>query len=334
MRGLIVSREQGEATRSFRKNVWIGIIALYGVCLFWLAFMYGQTPSAQAQTIDPTPTATPTRPLLPLACTSKTAPRPLGPRAWVFVMNFQVPNTGCVLVFDRTRDNLFVGYQVVPGCSTYGDVTIINGKADFNGGYIRCSVNLSQTVNSIVGATVLTESAQYRYFYMYARGWLTNSVPITNVNILTGMLSSPVVGYAPVMTSYSPIWMNLPIIGSTVITPELLTHGLLTSHFNDTTFVQSICNFTTGPREQGWSFIYRDGLLRHWQNGIALCDFTGVPLVDFWQDGGEFFIGGSPERSTFTGILEEVLVDPAGSGRPPVFPDANFDVLMPVMGRE
>ena len=83
---------------------------------------------------------------LPPECTTRTQldKAPLD-RAWVFVMNFRVAKTGCMLVYDKTPENKYLGYlSLTDACTVLGDVRFGFGKAHFRGGYITCYVNVMQ----------------------------------------------------------------------------------------------------------------------------------------------------------------------------------------------
>jgi hypothetical protein len=102
---------------------------------------------------------------LPPECVTKTRLARISagwlPRAWVFVANFEVPDTACMLVYDRDDPNLVQGYTSLPGaCASLGTLQVTDGRAFFDGGgWMRCNVNIMEAVNAISGRITLTDTA-------------------------------------------------------------------------------------------------------------------------------------------------------------------------------
>ncbi len=249
---------------------------------------------------------------LPPECVTKTRLARISagwlPRAWVFVMNFEVPDTGCMLVYDRDDPNLVQGYTSLPGaCASLGTLQIADGRATFDGGgWMRCNVNIMEAVNAISGSITLTDTAVINGFYMLGRGVLSPTVAISPAD------SNLIVGYVPTNTLRQPISLYTPITETGAI-----TRALIYSEFNGSIKYQSHCGFAVNTIDQRFAMTRNNFDTKYWLNGYQKCDFQPFPKIDLAQDGGIFFIGGTPLGKRLMGTLEEVIVDPFDGGEPP-----------------
>ena len=249
---------------------------------------------------------------LPPECVTKTRLARISsgwlPRAWVFIMNFEVPDTGCMLVYDRDDPNLVQGYTSLPGaCASLGTLQINDGRALFDGGgWMRCNVNIMEAVNAISGSVTLTDTAVINGFYMLGRGVLSPTIAISPAD------SNLIVGYVPTNTLRQPIGLYAPITETGAI-----TRAVIYSEFNGSVKYQSHCGFIVRNTDQRFAMTRDNFDTKYWLNGYLKCDFPPFPKIDLAQDGGIFFIGGTPLGKRLMGTLEEVIVDPFDGGEPP-----------------
>lgn len=249
---------------------------------------------------------------LPPECVTKTRLARISsgwlPRAWVFVMNFEVPDTGCMLVYDRDDPNLVQGYTSLPGaCASQGTLQIADGRAMFDGdGWMSCSVNIMEAVNAISGSITLTDTAVINGFYMLGRGVLSPTIAISPAN------SNLIVGYIPTNTLRQPIGLYTPITETGTV-----TRAVIYTEFNGSIKYQSHCGFAVNTIDQRFAMTRNNFDTKYWLNGYLKCDFPPLPKIDLAQDGGVFFIGGTPLGKRLLGTLEEVIVDPFDGGEPP-----------------
>jgi hypothetical protein len=99
-----------------------------------------------------------------------------------------------------------------------------------------------------------------------------------------------------------------------------------------------VINFDGLP-EQVWGFTRANGQVKFWAGGERLCEFNR-PRIELWQDGGTFYIGGTPGGGAFLGWMEEAVMDPFdGSGPPgalgnnPLEPDEGYPSFAPLVIR-
>jgi hypothetical protein len=249
---------------------------------------------------------------LPPECVTKTRLARISagwlPRAWVFVANFEVPDTACMLVYDRDDPNLVQGYTSLPGaCASLGTLQINAGRATFDGGgWMRCNVNIMEAVNAISGSITLTDTAVINGFYMLGRGTLSPTVAISPAD------SNLIVGYVPTNTLRQPIGLYTPITETGAI-----TRALIYSEFNGSAKYKPDCAFTVRTQDQRFAMTRDNFDTKYWLNGYMKCDWQPFPKIDLAQDGGVFFIGGTPWGKRLLGTLEEVIVDPFDGGEPP-----------------
>jgi hypothetical protein len=242
----------------------------------------------------------------PPECTHKTQldESPLN-RAWVFVMNFRVNQTGCLIVYDRTQSNLVVRYKPLPDvCQAHGDVRFSDGRAYFRDGYVACNVNIMNAVNEIAPpAAQITETAVITAFYVLGRGIITPTLAITP-------------DQESIITAYKPDNPNLPTVSlGVVVTSTNPAQAKLVARFNATRYALDECGF---PFDSNTDYLFAytrpDDGIRMWlvtpSSRSQLCNFQPLPYIKLHQDGGTFYIGGVPEGLRFVGALEEVIFDP------------------------
>ncbi len=267
--------------------------------------------------------------VVPPECTTRTKLDVGIPRAWVFIMNFRVAKAGCMLVYDVSGPDKFIGFKSLPdACETAGDVRFFRGKAFFNGGYIKCSVNIMESVNEIVGRPMLTETANLDGFYMIGRGVLSPTVVISPAR------SNLVMSYQPDNPARPGVSMSVFVTSTQPNTAQILTA------FNGNLHGNPDCTFNfDGLPEQVWGVTRVNNTVKFWAGGDELCGFPR-PRIELWQDGGTFYIGGGPAGGAFLGWMEEAVMDPFdGSGPPgrlgnnPLEPDEGYGAYAPVIVR-
>jgi hypothetical protein len=249
---------------------------------------------------------------LPPECVTRTSIRPVAIPSWVFVMNFNVIQAGnplgCVMVFRLPRtptDTIPVPCNVVGA-----GVTFAGGQGNFNGGHVRCPVNLKIEFAALSPTLALTQSYDYPYFTIVGVGRIAFS------NIVTQTFSNPVAYYAPDNPSAPPVGLFVPL-------SQTVSVAVINSLFN------GVANVGTSPFQvaaaggplQTWGAKH-DGAgetytVTHLLGDVVNQTFSPRAPVTFWVDGGTFAIGGSPLGPSFIGVLDEVIVDPPDGGPPP-----------------
>jgi hypothetical protein len=279
---------------------------------------YARTPMAEQQQI-----------VVPPECTTRTKLDVGIPRAWVFIVNFRVAQAGCMLVYDLSGPDKFIGFKPLPNaCEAVGDVRFFRGKAFFNGGYVKCDVNIKDAVNDIVGRPMLTETANLDGFYMIGRGVLSPTVVISPAR------SNLVMSYQPDNPAKPGVSMSVFVTSTQPNTAQMLTA------FNGNLHSSPACTFNfDGLPEQVWGFTRVNSTVKFWAGGDELCNFPR-PRIELWQDGGTFYIGGGPAGGAFLGWMEEAVMDPFdGSGPPgrlgnnPLEPDEGYGAYAPIIVR-
>jgi hypothetical protein len=266
---------------------------------------------------------------VPPECTTRTKLDTGIPRAWVFIVNFRVAQAGCMLAYDLSGPDKFIGFKPMPDvCETVGDVRFFRGKAFFHGGYIKCQINIKDAVNDIVGRPMLTETAQLEGFYMIGRGVLSPTVAISPAR-------------SNLIMSYQPDNLAKPGVSMSVfVTSTQPNRAQILAAFNGNLHGSAECSvdFDNMP-EQVWGVTRVNGQVKFWAGGEAVCGFPR-PRIELWQDGGTFYIGGGPAGGAFLGWMEEAIMDPFdGSGPPgrlgnnPLEPDEGYAVFAPAIVR-
>jgi hypothetical protein len=275
----------------------------------------------------PAPAQATTQLALPPECTTRTRIENTPfERAWVYVMNFRVGRTGCLIYYDKNDGNLWVGYTSLGDtCKTFGDVDFSYGRAVFRGGYLACKVNVMEAVRTISSTVPITEEARLQGFYLLGRGLIAD-IPRTPENA-SGVIAS----YDPDDPEYSRVTLRVNV------TNTLPGHAHLSAFFNKTFHTDTTCAVPVGQPEQVWVFTRNEGQLKFWEGGTQLCpgDRPRAP-VRLRQDGATIYIGGLPGGDRFYGVIDEVILDPFGGGRPPTSEGENPEggrVLLPVTVR-
>jgi hypothetical protein len=201
-------------------------------------------------------------------------------------------------------------------------IKFFDGKAQLTGGYIRCDVNVRDTLSTLNPPIEISEVENYRYYTIIAIAALSETSKYSDY-------SNPVGYYMPSNSTYPGNGLFLPW------SPNGLN---MTSIFNDVVNVSltdlELNNFYTFTAE------HDDGLVvpidsstvftaTHEISDKVVGVFSPRDRVNVWTDGGVFWVGASPRDSekTFIGTFEEVIFDPTDIGRPPstnvVRPDGN-----------
>ena len=261
---------------------------------------------------------------LPPECTTRTQidNTPID-RAWVFVMNFRVAKTGCMLVYDKTPNNRYLGYlSLADACEVQGDVYFGFGKALFRGGYITCYLNVMRAVQAISNTLPITEVAQIDGFYLLGRGVLSSTLrtPPLEQNLIFR--------YVPTNTNYSSVALRVAV---TQTNPPL---AQVNAFFNFNRHGLDDCVVPVNGNEQLWAYTRINNQLKFWNGGTELCDTPKPrPRIQLWQDGAIIYIGGTPSGDRFFGVLDEVILDPYGGGRPPNEGDGSGDAALVYLPR-
>jgi hypothetical protein len=241
-------------------------------------------------------------------------------------MNFRVANTGCMMIYDKTPENRYLGYlSLTDACKTFGDVQYAFGLARFRGGYVACQVNIMESVNAISNTWPITEVAQIGGFYILGRGVLSSTVRQDPLD------TNLILRYVPSNQDYSNIALRVSV---TQTNPGL---AQVNGFFNFNRHGGDECVVPVTGQSQLWAYTRHEGRLKFWLGGTELCDTPKPrPRIELWQNGGIIYIGGAPSGDRFLGILDEVILDPYDGGRPPNEGDGSEDptlVYLPVLQR-
>ena len=264
---------------------------------------------------------------MPAACVSKTRIVPRTP-GWVFVLNFDVfdasapPNpVGCMLLYRVVYAP--TDFVSLP-CKTVGQVTYGGGRAALNGGYIYCGINIKQQLAALTPPAVVSDTASYPYFTI---------VGVGSVTITTGVGSDP---YSNPIGYYKPNDPGSPGLG--LFVPILPNDQQMVSTFNGVTNTVTQTRITTGPT---YTFtVVHDGgpevyTTTHYLDDKVIGQFTPRSAVNFYTNGGAFWIGVAPQNlaTTYRGTLDEVIFDPPDGGKPPSFNHDQFLSFTPLTMR-
>jgi len=285
-----------------------------------------------------TPHRAPTAPLTPLAtppeCVTKSVFNPPSLPTWAFIVNFEVISgtapLGCLAVYNASPPDTFYS---IP-CQTVGAITYFKGLGLYQGGQVRCTVNLqAYLTNPPISNTLET-------IMMQGVGRLSP------YEASSSLYRSPIVYYTPTLgVTGTGLFLRGGSSGGNV-------SGFFRTQINGANFETSLTPhvFTTtltNTLAQTWRSTYwrrkqpADTFLtlQNLINGTAWDTLNaGTPLpVSFRSDGGTFIVGGSPLGPNFLGTLDEIIVDPAGGSEPPeiaeVLPLTVTQVYMAVVGR-
>jgi hypothetical protein len=251
------------------------------------------------------------QPALPPECLTRTVVRPLAVPSWVFILNFDVIQAGnplgCLMVFRAPRtptDTISVPCNVIGA-----GVAIGGGQGTFNGGHVRCPVNLKTEFAALSPTLTLTQSYDYPYFTIAGLGRIEPSAVITHP------FGNPIAFYTPSSPSATPVGLFVPLSNTSSI-------AVITSLFNGTPNIGTApFPITAGGPLQTWGVKHiGDGktyTVTHLLGTAVNQTFAPRDPVAFWVDGGVFWFGGSPLGPPFRGVLEEVIIDPPDGGPPP-----------------
>jgi hypothetical protein len=160
-------------------------------------------------------------------------------------------------------------------------------------------------VNSIVTDTAhITATSWITSFYILGRGVISPVItPITDTGVIL---------------AYDPRLITAPVTSlNVVVTSTLPNVAVLASKFNGVFHIHPGCAFPFGVADQMWAFTRGEDGLKYWLQAGQVCDTVPRLPVALWQNGGTFYIGGTPAGNRFRGILDEVILDPVGGSRPP-----------------
>jgi hypothetical protein len=264
---------------------------------------------------------------LPPECTTRTHldETPLD-RAWVFIMNFRVAKTACMLIYDKTPENKYLGYlSLTDACEVQGDVQFGFGKALFRGGYITCYLNAMRAVQAITNTMPITQVAQIDGFYLLGRGVLSSTLrtPPLEHNLIFR--------YVPTDTNYSSLALRVSV---TQTNPP---QAQMNAFFNFNRHGSDNCIVPVNGSEQLWAYTRHNGNLKFWVGSTEICDAPKPrPRIQLWQDGAFIYIGGTPSGDRFFGVLDEIILDPPDGSQPPNEGESSGDaalVYLPIAQR-
>ena len=248
----------------------------------------------------------------PPECVTLTPLSPLIVPSWVFVMNFDVISPtvpsptpiGCILVF-RTP-GVATDFISVP-CDVFGAVSFpVPGQALFAGGNVRCDVNVMNELATLHPPIALNDTAQYPYFELIGTGVLTVPAPIIDP------FGNPIVYYQPLSATMPAAGLFAP-----AIFPDTF---VMTSLFNGITNIGTVPYPQPAGSPHTWVAKHSGFVtytVTHVLDGSVLQTYSPRQPVLFWQNGGVFWFGGTPTGPAYYGTLDEAIVDPPDSGRPP-----------------
>ena len=288
---------------------------LRSVLLFCLLFSSLSAPTASAMGQREARAA-----FLPEECVTKSVINPRTP-GWVFVLNFEklVNNTpvGC-LMFYRTIFEPSDFVPVVCTLSPTSDIAFRDGYASFAVGSVRCPLNVKAVLATLSPAISIPEAEAYPYFSIIA---VAN--PLTPPQI--DLYSQPLGYYQPDNPGYHPV---------ALFNPLTVTGGYMSSAFNGITLTGKLSSNYTAlltrtllVEHDGQDGTYTTTHYLEYKQSEA---FGRLQPIQFWTNGGTFWIGDSPVSSdSYKGTLDEVIFDPPDGGRPPSSP-SRFKLYLPV----
>jgi hypothetical protein len=248
---------------------------------------------------------------LPPECATRTVVRPLIIPSWVFVMNFDVIQAGnplgCLIVFRAPRTPT---HTISVACNVIGaSVAFNSGQALFNGGHVRCPVNLKTEFAALSPTLTLTQSYDYPYFTITGVGRIEPN------NVITQPFGNPIAFYMPSVPSAPPVGLFVPLSNSSSM-------AVITSLFNGIPNIGTVpFQITAGGLSQTWGVKHIGAgmtyTVTHLLGDAVNQTFSPRDPVSFWVDGGVFWVGGSSLGPPFSGVLDEVIVDPPDGGPPP-----------------
>jgi hypothetical protein len=273
------------------------------------------------------------RPVPPAACVTKTQINPKEP-GWAFVVNFDVFDAegapeGCLIVW---RTVLFPTDYAVRPCKVVGvfpEIGFADGKAAFNGGHVRCDVNIKASLAALTPTLTVSDTERYSFFTIIGAGTLTDSNRITDT-------ANPIGYYEPANPASPPAGLFVPIGAN---------GGALVTRVNSETVRGGFLNAGVLTFGKSYTFTMEHDRVPGGRPGdIALSHYVDLTRVDvvsptapveFWTDGGTFYIGASTITTTsrLFGNFDEVIFDPPDGGRPPASARMIFELFLPVLSR-
>jgi hypothetical protein len=270
---------------------------------------------------------------VPAACATKTRIQPKTP-GWAFVLNFEEFDAagapvGCLVVW---RVTFAPSHYVTKPCDAVGDAQQIDfdqGRATFNGGYIRCAVNIKESLAALTPPILANDTERYPFFSFIAVGVLAPGT-------VTAPISNSIAYYAPSNMSAPDVGMFVPVTAN---------GGRFVSRFNRADVVGR--NMNTGELVPGreYTFTIEHARPVNTTGTLTLSHYLGTTLIDavapsqpveFWTNGGMFYAGASTlsAKSRLFGNFDEIIFDPPDGGRPPSGADATlYTVFVPVSTR-
>ena len=249
----------------------------------------------------------------PPECITQTRLSPLLVPAWAFVMNFDVIRTrnngaqypvGCLIAWRAPFTP--TDYVSIETCEVFGQVTFGGGQAQFNGGDVRCAVNVKAALEALNPPLIIAAEEPYPPFEIIGVGRI---IPPTTPH----PYSNPIAYYRPYAVNALPAGLFVPAIaGNDVYT--------IKSYFNGTDNLDVNVRFLAGPSTETWTAKHQplpNGYqVQHTRDWNTLSTFFPRPLVLLRTDGATIYIGGSPLGPGFDGTLDEAIVDPPDRSGP------------------
>ncbi|MCS6847816.1 MAG: hypothetical protein RMN52_08890 [Anaerolineae bacterium] len=267
-------------------------------------------------------------PVLPPECATKTVLSPLLAPSWAFVMNFDVIGTradgtqypvGCLIAWRRPF--VATDYITIESCQAFGAVSFGGGQALFNGGHVRCTVNVKAALAALSPPLVIGAEEPYPPFEIIGAGLIfppTTPHPYGN----------PVAYYQPNAAGAKPAGLFIPAVN---------VNGMYTikSYFNGIDNVDDNVRFLSSQTPQTWTAKHQplpEGYrVQHALDWSVINIFFPRPLVSLRTDGATIYVGGSPLGPSFDGILDEAIVDPPDRSGPTAF--TNYTTYAPIAVR-
>ncbi len=298
--------------------------AALAVCLSLNLFAISAAPPTHAQVRRPAP---------PAACVTKTPINPKTP-GWAFVVNFDVFDAagepeGCLMLW---RTTLFPTDFAVRPCKAVGAAPAISfggGKAVFNGGYVRCDVNIKDSLAALTPTVAISDTERYTFFTIIGAGTLSESTRFTDT-------ASPIGYYAPSNPAAPPAGLFVPISAN---------GGSFVTRVNSETIRGAFLNASVLGTGKSYTFTMEhdlvpgggptDAALSHYLDLTRVDVVSPTRPVEFWTNGGVFYIGASPiaADSRLSGVMDEVIFDPPDGGRPPASARTILELFLPVLSR-
>jgi hypothetical protein len=256
-------------------------------------------------------------PAVPAACQIKTQIDPPEP-GWAYVVNFEAfedPTSplGCLIVW-RVPHFRPTDY-VVTTCKTQGPANGVvytsDGRAQFNGGYVTCDMNVKQMLNGLQPPVLTVDVMFYEYFTIIAPGQLSQR-PQGAVGFNPIAHYQPANPEEPDASLYVSVGPNGGVISTTsnneVRTGKFLNESILNTR-QPFTFAVGFSTPVASPIVTA----------THYLTSTPIDEFPNQLPVRFWANGGTLWIGASSTFPTarMAGVFDEVILDPPDGGAPP-----------------